>query len=211
MTTKEEMLNAISDLQKRIADMEIEDCNTDSEDLTLTQATADNCNDTVQSGSEMIQHIGDSISSTLANSEDPRLRELGLDMEQKFNEIKKNYRKNIYKDRKKLYELGAYESDKQFAEVIIEEHLEDLALADGFNLKDPSDAILPQKQAIRDEIASKSIERNMFDADVEMYGLMGSNAGSRFGLPGEIIGMGLGSVFGAIVGVADAIDIKMSL
>ncbi len=208
MSTKEEMLNVIKDLQDKISEMDMDDNDMITEESASSSEISNDRSEPVFCGNNMIQNIRGVIDCMLSDSDDPKLRELRVDIDRRFNEIAENYRRDIYKQRKRLYELGGYESDKQFAQDIIKEHLEDHALADGFNLTDPSDEILPQKQAIRDEIASKSPERNMFDADVEMYGVLGSNAGSRFGLPGEIVGMGLGSVFGAIAGLADAINLK---
>ncbi len=131
------------------------------------------------------------------------------DLNTKLEEISLNFRKDTYKEYKKGYDMGAWESEKKFVEKVIKKkHFEDLAAADGFNLENPSDAILPQKQALRDEIASKSAERNMFDSQVEYHSLMAANYLSGLGPVGEAVGLGVGSVFGAVSGAVEALKLN---
>jgi len=128
----------------------------------------------------------------------------------RFETIGQEFRVDTYKGYKKDYDMGAWESEKKFVEKVIKKkHFEDLAAADGFNLDNPSDEILPQKQALRDEIASKSAERNMFDAEVEYHSAMAANYLSGLGPVGEAIGLGVGSVFGAVTGAVEALKLSL--
>ena len=140
------------------------------------------------------------------SAEEQEYKKLLEDLDTKLEEIGLNFRRDTYKEKKKGYDMGAWKSEKDFVEKVVKaKHFEDFAVADGFNLEKPSDAVLPQYQALRDEIASKSIERTIFDSEVGYHSLMAANHLSGLGPVGEAVGLGVGSVFGAITGAVEVV------
>lgn len=188
MTEKERLLKEIKELQEQVEKMD---------------DGAEVMNAKVLDSTREADHA---IPVEELSAEEQEYKKILEDLDTKLEEISLNFRKDTYKGYKKDYDMGAWESEKKFVEKVIKKkHFEDLAAADGFNLDNPSDEILPQKQALRDEIASKSAERNMFDAEVEYHSAMAANYLSGLGPVGEAIGLGVGSVFGAVTGAVEAV------
>ena len=132
--------------------------------------------------------------------------EMSDEMEAKFAEIPHHYNAEIYKGLLKNLEFGLYENEAAFLGGVRKEGLESFAIADGYDLEDPDEEILPQYAEVHKQ---KTLEESAFEGEKLSHELNGMLVGDRIaGALGTIIGLGIGSFFGLFAGAAEVAELK---